>query len=221
MYDSGCSLCSVATMRSTANWFQLRTELALWLAEGGCADSGTVIPRLSPATHAAATASLAVRRPTVGIHAPVIKASEVVLGQRASRRLRQRRKPCVRPPRGRAGFASRSVAVLRRPRDAATSSLQSPAAHAGRGAQPRQPLFVANAGQTITYVRRLEGDAGLALVALEVDGAVGAQLRQPVLAADRADRAALRPHDQRLGRRAAGAVAHAVEQLAVGDAGRD
>ena len=52
-----------------------------------------------------------------------------------------------------------------------------------------------------------------------LDRAVGAQLPQGVLAADRADRAGPGAHDERVGGRAARLVADAGHQLAVGDAG--
>src|SRR3712207_6820128 len=54
---------------------------------------------------------------------------------------------------------------------------------------------------------------------LEVGGAVGPQLAEPVVALDQPDRAALRPHDQGVRAGAARAVPDAAQQLAVGDPG--
>src|ERR687886_686737 len=56
---------------------------------------------------------------------------------------------------------------------------------------------------------------------LEVDGAVGPQLAEPVVALDDADRAALGAHHERVSAGAAGAVADAAQELAVGDPGGD
>src|SRR3954447_25606149 len=53
----------------------------------------------------------------------------------------------------------------------------------------------------------------------EVDGGVCLELLQLVVGGDRPDRAAARAHHQRVGAAASGAVAHALHQLAVGDAG--
>src|ERR1700727_3933394 len=59
-----------------------------------------------------------------------------------------------------------------------------------------------------------------AAVAGEVDGRVFVELGQPVKALDHPQRARLRAHYDRLGGAAARLVAHSLEQVAVGDAGR-
>src|SRR6202035_894209 len=59
-----------------------------------------------------------------------------------------------------------------------------------------------------------------AAVAGEVDRGVFVELGQPVKALDHPQRARLRTHHDRLGGAAARLVAHALEQVAVGDAGR-
>ena len=56
---------------------------------------------------------------------------------------------------------------------------------------------------------------------LEVDRGETRSFCEAVLGGDLADRAAARAHHQRVGRAAAGAVAHAAHQVAVGDAGGD
>src|SRR5919109_988901 len=58
-------------------------------------------------------------------------------------------------------------------------------------------------------------------LALEVDGGVRGELAELVVADDLADRPAAGAHDEGVGLAAAGPVAHAPHQLAVGDAGRD
>src|SRR4051794_10656981 len=56
---------------------------------------------------------------------------------------------------------------------------------------------------------------------LEVDRGVPAQLLEPVLAGDRADRPAAGAHHQRVCGRSSVRVPHTAQQLTVGDAGRD